>query len=286
LDKKKAIDERKKQVGLIQISVNNAVKQLNDGKVVQAAIIDDLFSRKERLQAEIQALESGETVPAPAAPVESGIGIPQHLRISRSYTMSDEAKLQRSNASKSKKKSAGMKGNKNNWKHGKYAKSYIDSRIKPCKSTCHHYPCEIVADGGTKPGGVCLDKAEVLTMYQAILAAIKDKKNVDDFNELTALTLAEQMKVLHMLLEDVQRDGTIMKREKLDKDGRVIGYDIVPHPSLLTLPKMIADLGITPREMLISPKAIADDDNEEKEATTLATMLSRIGRVKPEGDKG
>jgi hypothetical protein len=38
--------------------------------------------------------------------------------------------------------------------------------------------------------------------------------------------------------------------------------------------------------MLISPKAIADDDNEEKEATTLATMLSRIGRVKPEGDKG
>jgi hypothetical protein len=40
------------------------------------------------------------------------------------------------------------------------ANSFLN-RLKPCHKTCPHYPCEVVAQGCTKFGGACLDKAGV-----------------------------------------------------------------------------------------------------------------------------
>jgi hypothetical protein len=202
-------------------------------------------------------------------------GIPVELRVRRRYTMSPEALAQRKAAGNSPAKSDSMKGNRNGWKHGRYADDFIN-KIKPCKSTCPQYPCSLVSEGEVEPGDDCLDKVEVIKFFRAVHNAVKDK-NYDDFNELAALQIANTIKVIDMLIEDIIRDGTVLKREKHDaKDNLIVEY--VTHPSLLALPKLIADLGLNPTEFMITPRAIARDKNERDVGKTLAEMMSRAGR--------
>lgn len=202
------------------------------------------------------------------------IGIPERLRVKRKYTMSEAAREQRRKAGKAN----AANGMKAAWKHGRYAKSFIDGAIRPCKSTCPQYPCEIIAEGGTKPGGPCLDKAAVIAAYVAIINAIRHKK-LDDFQEIASLTIAQSIQTLNMLLEDIIRDGTTIKREKIDSQGNVIGTEYVHHPALNVLPKMIADLGMTPGEMMITPRAISKQVTEEEGVKTIADLMSRVGET-------
>ena len=203
------------------------------------------------------------------------IGIPASLRVKRRYNMSPEALAQRKAAGNSPSKSESMKGNRNGWKHGRYADGFIN-KIKPCKSTCPQYPCSLVSEGEVEPGDDCLDKVEVIKFFRAVHDAVKDK-NYDDFNELAALQIANTIKVIDMLIEDIIRDGTVLKREKHDaKDNLIVEY--VTHPSLLALPKLVADLGLNPAEFMITPRAIARDKNERDVGKTLAEMMSRAGR--------
>jgi hypothetical protein len=203
------------------------------------------------------------------------IGIPENLRIKRQYTLSPSALAQRQAISKLPK--PGMIGNRNAWKHGEYAQGFIINKIKPCRSTCPQYPCDLVDEGATKPGGDCLDKAEIVHAFMAIMKAIKNK-DYDDFQEIAALKIAGAMQVVGNLIEDIMRDGTIVKSEKWDKEGCLLGYEIKPHPALLALPKMIAELGLTPSEMMITPKAIAKKDTEEEGIKTLSELMSRVGQ--------
>lgn len=219
----------------------------------------------------IDALAAGD--PPPQGPEE--IGIPAGLRVRRRYTMSPEALAQRKAAGNSPAKPESMKGNRNGWKHGRYADGFIN-KIKPCKSTCPQYPCSLVSEGEVEPGDDCLDKVEVIQFFRAVHDAVKNK-NFDDFNELAALQIANTIKVIDMLIEDIIRDGTVLKREKRDaKDNLIVEY--VTHPSLLALPKLVADLGLNPAEFMITPRAIARDKNERDVGKTLAEMMSRAGR--------
>ena len=103
---------------------------------------------------------------------------------------------------------------KNAWKHGQFARDFILYRIKPCKSTCPHYPCDLVKDNATQPGGECLDKAAVIQFFSAICEAAKNKQ-YDDFNELAALTIANQINILHTLM------GRYPARWHNAKEGKV-----------------------------------------------------------------
>lgn len=209
-------------------------------------------------------------------PQTAEIGIPESLRVRRRYTMSPEAVEQRRNAAQSPAKSEGMAGNRNNWQHGHYAKQFIN-KLKPCKSTCLHYPCSLVEEGQVEPGEDCLDKADVINFYRAIHNAI-NKKEYEQFNDLAALQIANAIKVIDMLIEDIIRDGTVVKREKYDAKGnKVIEY--VTHPSLFALPKLIADLGLNPAEFMITPRSIARAGAEDAGGNTLAEILSRAGKV-------
>ena len=207
------------------------------------------------------------------------VGIPRKLLIKRRYTMTDAAKDQRREAASQPR--PGAEGNKNAWKHGSYAQGYITSRIKPCKSTCPHYPCSLVQEGATKPGGVCLDKAEIVTTFAAVMEALKNKQT-DDFQEIAAMRIAEAFQVLSNLLEDIIRDGTIVKSEKWGKDGRLLGHEIVPHPSLMAMTKLLGELKVTPSEFLITPAAIKKTDDEDQGVKTLAELLGRIGKPRKE----
>ena len=210
-------------------------------------------------------------------PAGEEVGIPERLKIKRKYTkgpdyMSDAAVEARRKGGKARAR----KGTKPNWKHGKYSKSFVTGSIRPCKSTCTQYPCEIIKEGSTTPGDACLDKVAVIQSYRAIIKAI-DNKDYGDFHDLAALTISKSIEVLNMSLEDIIRDGTMVKSEKLDKDGCVIGHDVKPHPSLLVLPKLLADLGMTPQEVMITPRQIAKQGSEEDGIKTIADLMSQVG---------
>lgn len=202
------------------------------------------------------------------------IGIPHDMRVKRKYTMSDAALDQRRQAAMAPK--PGMAGVRNNFKTGQYAKSFL-GRIRPCKRTCAHYPCELVEDGATTPGKDCLDKAELLSVVRAVHSALTDPENgAGDFKDIAALSIANNITILEMLQEDIMRDGTVLKSTKDTKHGQQVEYKM--HPSLLALPKMIAELGMTPEQFMITPKAQAKQKTEEEGVKSIAEMLGMVGK--------
>jgi hypothetical protein len=256
------------------------IKRINKGEV---GLIDEL----ERLK----KIEAGELQPKPPTGKnekdeedanDNEVGVPEKLRFKRSYTLTESALAARRENSKKSTGPKTEKGKKsssmNSWKHGLFARGYIMNKVKPCKSTCPQYPCELVQDNTTRPGGECLDKAAVIQFYSAICEAVTNKK-YDDFNQLAALTIANQINVLHTLMEDIQRDGTMLKKEKHDKDGHYLGYEVVPHPSLLSLIKLSDSLGITSNEMMITPKALTKQIDDDEGIKTIADLMSNIGKV-------
>jgi hypothetical protein len=266
-----------------RIQYRNLLVLLNDGKVLtdsQQKKYDAYRAKCEKYVISLEASSAPNSeLSAPnsdSADAES-VGIPSDLRVKRRYTMSPEAPAQRKAASNSPAKAPAMEGNRNGWKHGHFAKNFIN-KLKPCLSTCPSYPCSLVENGEVEPGYDCLDKADIISFFRSIHVAVQDK-NYESFNDLASLQIANTIKVVEMLVEDVIRDGTVVKRERYDKDGRLSTVEYVPHPSLLALTKLVADLGLNPAEFLITPRSLKRADSEESTANTLAEMMSRAGRI-------
>jgi hypothetical protein len=209
---------------------------------------------------------------------EDEIGIPERLRIKRPYHMSEAAIKQRKDRRSKGGKARAKKCPTPNWRHGTYATSSVTA-TKPCKTTCKKYPCELIAENKVKPGETCLDMVFVLQTFKAINKAIK-KKDYDEFNEIAAFSISQSVEILRMCQEDIIRDGPMIKVEKFDGFGRVIGYDYKPHPSLLVVPKLIAELGMTPQESMITARQIAKDGNEKELPKTLADLLCSVPDLK------
>lgn len=219
-------------------------------------------------------------MPDKPEPTSESIGIPKHIRVKRRYTMSEAALEQRRNAAQQPK--PGMEGKRNAWRHGMYATSFL-TRQKPCKSTCTKYPCSLIEEGRTEPGGDCLDAAELLDLVHAVHDAIKDPKNADRFREVAALNIANSIRIVEMLQEDIQRDGTIVKSTKMTKYGQQVEYK--PHPALLALPKLIQDLGLSPDQFMMTPKAQAKQQNKEDSLNALASLFGNIAGKGAAGEK-
>lgn len=251
---------------LVRRAKASASKAIKAGKSGMAEELERLLALEKTL--------APSPCPSPDGDDEDGVGIPEHLRIKRKYTMSEAAIEQR--------RKAGIACRKNPlspaWKHGRHAKNWITGAIRPCKSTCAQYPCALITEGDAKPGGPCLDKAAVIETYSAIINAIKHKK-FDDYQEIASLSIAQSIQTLNMLLEDIIRDGTTIKREKFDGKGNIIGTEYVHHPALNALPKLIADLGMTPGEMMITPKAISKQITEDEGVKTIADLMSKVGET-------
>lgn len=285
LDKKLAeFDEKVTPQYLLKLHKLKLAQKIQNGDT-------GLFEEFRKLK-ELEKLVTPEAAPTasspqPSSPVsatgeegtpseEEEIGIPKNLRVPRHYTLSPEAiEARRKNSRASR---PGSEGNMRNWKGGHFAKDFIEGRIKPCQSTCPIFDeCELVSEGYTKPDGVCLDKSAVIATYSAIMDAIKHKE-YDEFNSVSSLMIAETMHVARTLMEDIMRDGGVVKRLKYDKNGVLQSEEYVPHPGLLAVPKFIADLGLNPREMNITPKSIKDDKNTEEANKTAAGLMSDMAR--------
>jgi len=118
----------------------------------------------------------------------------------------------------------------------------------------------------------------VVQTYEAIMKAVKNK-DYDGYNEIAAFNISQSIEVLRMCLEDIIRDGTMVKSEKFDTNGKVIGFEVKPHPSLLVVPKPLAELGMTPQEAMITPRQIARQGSEEEGAQTLADLIGGVKKL-------
>ncbi|MDH4319891.1 MAG: hypothetical protein OEV73_00180 [Desulfobulbaceae bacterium] len=202
------------------------------------------------------------------------LGIPAAAKVKRNYTLSAAALEQRRQAALQPK--PGMVGKRNAWKTGQYASSFI-SRIKPCKSTCDKYPCQLVTENATVAGKDCLDKAELLATIHIIHDAIKNPKdNAGGFQEIAAANIANCINILEMLQQAIIQDGVVLKEKTVGKGGVTEKFKL--HPALLALPKMIQDLNLTPDQFLITPKAQAKAEGEQEAAKTIGELLGAAGR--------
>lgn len=212
---------------------------------------------------------------------EPETGIPSRLKIKRKYTVTPaviEARRKNAQLSTGPVTEAGKARCKRNaFKHGKYAASRIMGLGKPCKSTCSQYPCSLVEEGKCEPGSDCLDKEYLLDACMAIEQALLNRE-VTPLNELIVFELAESVQLIRSLRRDILDDGTTIKSEKFDADGKVIGFEIKVHPALLALPRLQKDFGISLGDFNLTPAAISRVKTGEEAAETLADILSGINK--------
>ncbi len=203
----------------------------------------------------------------------------------RSYNMSEAALAQRRTAANSPAKAEAMKGNANAWKTGEHARSRIRQLFRPCTSTCPQYPCELIDDGETAPGSVCLDKKSFVRSIMALQKAIVNK-DLTDLREIASVQIAHGVEVLHLLADDILTNGVKHLSEKIDKDGNVIGNELRGNPSLLAYAKLMEVLNMTPNDFLVTPREIKRQKTEQKKARTLGDIMSGIGLTPKDGDSG
>ena len=162
---------------------------------------------------------------------------------------------------------------KNAWKHGLRAHTRILNLGKPCKSTCPEYPCSLVDDGATQPGQQCLDKEYMLSCVEAVSRAVVSG-DLSGLKDVAALQMGQSIQVIDELQASILEYGVYMKDEKLDKDGKVIGYALKPNPSLLPLSNLLKAVGMTLPDFMITPAAVERKKSDEDATDTLATIFS------------
>ena len=229
--------------------------------------------------------------PEPEAVIEKLYG-PKETRTvpKRQYNLSDAALEQRRAAAKNSRGPTSADGKatsaRNSWKHGLHASTHALGIIgKPCFSTCPKYPCSLVNDGVTKPGSGCLDKEFFLDALQKIQIAIQEKQ-YEGVNEVFGLTMAKNLNIVNDLQDRIASEGTVVANAKMDKDGRLIGWEHVPNPAMHALPKLMGVLGISFDTLLLTPAAIAkaaqgqEEGEKENAMTIIARTLEKMADAK------
>lgn len=206
----------------------------------------------------------------------------------RKYTLSEAAIEQRRQAgytSPGPSTPEGKAASKMNaWKHGLHARTRILSLGKPCKSTCHQYPCSLVDDGATKPGQQCLDKEYMLSCVDAMSRAL-NSGDLNDLKDVVSLQLGQSLQVIDELQGSILEHGVYMKDEKMDKNGKVIGYALKPNPSLLALANLLKAVGVTLPDFMITPAAIETKKSADTAAATIADIFRNAGNALAQAKK-
>ncbi len=250
-------------------------KALKDGKTVGIAkSIRELRQLEKETEVERCQQETAETDPE--------AGIPDRLKVKRKYNLTPAAiKARQENAQHSTGPTteAGKRRSKRNaFKHGSYAATRILGFGKPCKSSCPQFPCDLVEDGRCAPGGDCLDKDHLVDACLAIERALVDQDQAG-LNELVVFELAETLQIIRELRRAILEDGAVVKSERFDGDGKVLGYELKPHPALLALPKLMKDFGLSLTDFMVTPAAIDRKKESENAAQTLADIFGGVSKA-------
>ena len=159
----------------------------------------------------------------------------------------------------------------------------VMNNLRPCLSTCPEYPCALVTEDATHPGSYCLEKHNFTASLDAIHKAIVDGDH-KDFKDLMAVELAAGLEVISSLRDFILTSPVVLhlKKTKItDKNDNVIENEereLKANPALATYQKLLSDMGISFREVLITPKEIARNDIDDKSASAMAVLAGHAGR--------
>ena len=226
--------------------------------------------RIQELQEEIDRLEAGEEL--------EGDPLLERLTVKkRPYTLSPAAlaaRIRNAQLSTGPVTAEGKAAtSRNAWKHGLNARRRSLLFGKPCKSTCPKYPCSLVDDGDVAPGQDCLDKELFLDNLRALEDAATTG-HLDGVKQMAAATLGGTVSVIQELQYAILENGVFMKSEKLDKDGKVIGYELKPNPALLPLGNLLKSAGLTLPDFMLTPREVDRGTTEKEAAKGLAEFFA------------
>lgn len=181
---------------------------------------------------------------------------------------------------------------RNNWRHGKYSAAsrsqdwFKTVMGKPCQSTCPQYPCSLVEQGQTQPGGDCLDKRVFVQSFDAIITTLQTGE-LENMHGLLASKVAGALQILEQMRQAVS-DKLTVEKALYSKSGELLGHETVLNPLLMSYIKMLEKMGINLPELLATPRAKAKDDNDKDGNDNLGDFLDgffdrfgtkRAGRV-------
>lgn len=186
------------------------------------------------------------------------------------------------------------RSSKNAWKHGLNSGVHqahfdngmaplIGATAKPCLSTCPKFPCSLVDDGITSPGGSCLDKQVYVQAFAAIIDAVENKSMVGVAG-LMASEMASTLQMLHDLKMQVTDLGPLIGIPMLNADGNVVtredGTEVmgkyIPNPGWPIVLKTLEVLGISLPEALATPQAQSRAKVGEEQADAMQQALGGI----------
>lgn len=257
---------------------NNVARKLLAGETSHAPEI------KQIAELEKQLADQAKQDPPPTPPE---YGIPDNFKIKRSYTMSESARVARQlNAQKSTgpqtaegKAASAQNGLTANWKHGEYSKSVLKKTFGVCTGTdCGKYPCKAVSDKATDKGGLCLDHDGLPGKISIFVNAAKSG-NIDEVKELSAVLVALTTEIYENMVMAVGDDGVVLISEQIDKNGKVIGTRLVPHPLIAHIPEYIARLGLTLPDQRMTSREQHKDKEIEDAAKASSTFFLSAGKA-------
>ncbi len=243
-------------------------------KAYKGKIGQEILDGKTDLAGELIKLDRHEK--SSSRPAPSSL---EKLRPRRRYTLSPEALEQRRNAAENSTGPTTAEGKrssrKNAVKYGLYASSFLLKFGKPCKSTCPQFAdCEMVKEGGTRPGAECLDRAHLIEMLDAFSAALDG--DTEGIKDMMAVELAGAQDVVRQMREEIAKYGTLVKEEELDENGKVVRTTLKLNPLLNVYPRLLAEFGITMPAWNLTEREVLKNKTDEKAAETAASIFSGL----------
>ncbi len=186
------------------------------------------------------------------------------------------------------------RSSRNAWKHGLTStlhtahfdngmQSLLGAMGKPCQTTCPQYPCSLVDEGHTSPGGSCLDKRVYVQAFGSIIDAL-EKGSMDGMHGLMAAEISAALQMLHQLRAEVADQGFVIGVPAIndagqviyDKDGKMVMGKYLANPGYPMMIKTLEVLGISLPELLVTPQAKAKAKVQEEATDAMQTVLGGI----------
>ena len=186
------------------------------------------------------------------------------------------------------------RSSRNAWKHGLNSaihaahfdngmQSLLGAVGKPCQTTCPKYPCGLVEDGLTAPGGSCMDKQVYVQAFGSIIDAL-ESGSMDGMHGLMAAEIAAALQMLHQLRTTIADQGLVIGIPLVTEDGKLVhradGSEVmakyVANPGYPMMIKTLEVLGISLPELLATPQAKAKAKEQEEAGDAMQTILGGI----------
>ncbi|MBB5885477.1 hypothetical protein DYQ93_11390 [Xanthomonas sp. LMG 8992] len=186
------------------------------------------------------------------------------------------------------------RSSRNAWKHGLSSainRAHFDNGLqsllgamgKPCQTTCPKYPCALVQDEITAPGGSCMDKQVYVQAFGSIIDALENK-SLAGVGAMMASEIAAALQMLHDLRASIATQGHVIGIPMVDGDGNVItrrdGTEVIgkyiANPGYPMMLKTLEVLGINLPELLVTHQSQARAKVETEKVDAMQTMLGGI----------